>query len=146
MRPGDTLETAVWVGGKETPAQFEQFKGDVMEQMTAAASASGYSLSPLRWFTKRPGDERVPEKPDHVSGPDVRLLVGEATVMPPLSFFAAELGPNDLADLRALTRRRYVQAYPAEAPLTDAQCGPLINDLGPDAAVAALEKGQATIQ
>ena len=147
MSPGDTLETAIWVDGNETPAQWQQFKADVLEQMTAEVAASGYAISPLRWRTKKPGDERVPARPPHVDGPDVRLLVGEATVMPALSSnFLADLEPKDLTLLRGITRRAYARQYPAQPPLSDRQADTLINDLGPDAAVAALERGLATIQ
>ena len=143
--PGDIIETFMWLGGNETPGQLERFKADVLEQMSVTAGASGYALGPLRWRTVKPGDECV-SQPHHVDGPDVRLLVGEATVMQPPSFFTAQLGPEDLEDLRGLTRHAHALKYPAELPLSDAQCDTYINDLGPDAAVAALSRGQATIQ
>ena len=147
MKPGAVIEAAIWLGGTETEAQLDKYSADVLESMSVAAKANGCALSLLRWRTKKPGDDRVPVQPDHITGPDVRLLVCEATLVPIISSnFLADLDPKDLILLRDLTRRAYARARPAEPPLADKQCDTVINDLGPDAAVAALERGEATIQ
>lgn len=157
MRPGDVLETAVWLDGRETQQQRDQFQADAAEQMRAEAQVFDCVIGPLRWIMKKPGDERVPEKPQHIDGPDVCLLVAEADVFKaPSGNFLAELEPKDLLKLRKLTRKGYERAWQqwvrdglvkGRCPrLTDRQADTLINDLGPDAAVAALERGSATIQ
>ena len=85
--------------------------------------------------------------PPHIQGPTIRLLIAEADlVIPNSGNFLAELGPKDLRLLRNITRRAYALQYPGESRLTNRQCDTLINDFGPDAAVVALERGQATIQ
>ncbi len=149
MKPGDTIETAIWLDGRETPQARAQFEADVSAALVERASAENAVLAPVKWSVKRLGEDRVPEAPDHIQGPDVRLLVAEADVLsvaPTASHFLSELEPRDLTRLRQITRRGYRRAYPGQGRLTDRQCDTLINDLGPEAAVAALERGNATIQ
>lgn len=151
MKPGQTVETAMWLDGNETPAQAAQFRQDVLTAMLEVARQQGMALSPLRWTEKHPGDDKVPEVPDHIQGPDVRLLVAEADVMACLEKvgvgnFLAELEPRDLMRLRRVTRKAYAKQFPMYHPLTDRQADTLINDLGPDAALASLETGRMLIQ
>lgn len=156
MKAGDTIENAIWLNGTETPELLARYKGDVADAMIEVAQSQGAALTPLRWTEKRPGDERVPAVPDHIQGPDVRLLVAEADVVSmraqDTGNFLAELEPRDLARLRRVTREAYARwcrENPGKGqrePLTDRQCDTLINDLGPEAALASLERGYATIQ
>jgi hypothetical protein len=148
VKPGETVETAIWLNGTETPEQMTMFKTDVASAMLEAATSQNVALTPLRWAEKRLGDDRVPEPPDHIQGPDVRLLVAEADVLEAEteSKFLSELEPRDLARLRRVTRETYDRQFPGYKPLTDRQCDTLINDLGPDAALASLETGRMFIQ
>ena len=157
MKPGETLEAAIWVDGRETEGQLAQHKANVLEIMSAEVQAAGYALSPLRWLVKRPGEHRVPDVPEGLEGPDIHLLVAEADVMTmAANNFLADLEPRDLQRLRYLTRHAYQRTWQqwvaeglAKGPapiLTDRQCDTIISDHGPDAAVAALEIGEATIQ
>jgi len=149
MKPGDTIEAAIWLDGRETVQQVERHRDEVMLAMLEQAQAVGVSLTPLRWVEKRPGDDRVPPVPEHIQGADVRLLVAEADVTAMTaapSNFLAELEPSDLRRLRAVTRSAYHRRYPGQPQLTDRQCDTLINDLGPEAAIAALHAGRATLQ
>ena len=151
MKPGETVETAIWIDGTETPEQMERFRGDAARAMLSMATAQGVALTPLRWTSKRPGDDRVPDVPDHIQGPDVRLLVAEADAVEGLavkdiSRFLADLAPRDLARLRRVTRDAYGRQFPGRQSLSNRQTDTLINDLGPTAALASLESGRMFIQ
>ena len=141
---GDTVECAIWVDGRETAEQRQQFEHDVQEAMVNGQRAHGAILGPVTWTEKRPGEQRVPPVPEHIAGPDVRLLVAEARVIGLVANlnnpvgFVHELEPDDHALLRRITRREYQKQYPGQPRLTDRQCDTLINDLGPDAALETL--------
>ncbi len=152
MNPGEVLETAMWADGTETVEQLAKFETDIREQLAWFAENEGVIIGPLVIAVKKPGDDRVPQVPDHIAGPDVRLLVGEAKVVcraPHFdigeSRFVDELEPNDLNRLRAITRKGYARAFPRRVRLTDRQCDTIINDLGPDAALDALRAGEADV-
>lgn len=151
MKPGETVETAIWVNGTETPELLAQFKQDVLNAMLSSSLSQGMALTPLRWVEKRPGEERVPEVPNHIQGPSVRLLVAEADVMACLETydpgkFLADLEPRDLMRLRRVTRKAYAKQFPGRRRLSDQQCHTLINDIGPDAAMDSLKTGRMLIQ
>ena len=144
MKVGDTLEAAIWLDGCETPEMRALF----MKTGRQAFEDTGAVIGPVTWVEKYPGEDRVPPVPDHVQGPDVRLLVVEATVIAlssPDSMFLDELEPDDLRRLRRITRRAYAKMFPKRALLTDRQCDTLINDLGPDSAAEALQAGEADV-
>ncbi len=151
MKPGETVHSAIWVNGTETPALMERWQTDVLKDMLEVASAENVALTPLRWTEKAPGDDRVPEVPDHIQGPSVKLLVAEADVkaLPSTGNFLAELEPRDLALLRRLTREGY-QRWWAKTfsdrcrPLSNPQCDTLINDIGVEAALDSLKRGEMT--
>ena len=134
---GSTLESAVWVTGEETPEQRRDYERRVAVKIAQLCHAYGVMMGPLRSCLKKPGDDRVPQVPDHVSGPDVRLLVIEADVVSRTRAFVGELTGPDLQRLRALTRKH------ADRPLSDVQCDDYIEALGPDAAMDALRRGLA---
>lgn len=145
MKPGDVLTAAIWMDGRETADQRAQFEKDIQEALAAGQSQRKVIMGPITWVEKRPGDDQVPPVPDHIAGPNVRLLVAESRVMglvaninSPIGFIH-DLEPDDLALLMRITRKNYEQAYPNEPRLTDRQCHTLINDLGPDVAVATLQ-------
>ncbi len=147
MRPGETIQAALWLDGTETPKQILRFR----RETAGAMLELGVTLTPLRWTERPPGGEGMPPVPDHLQGPDVRLLVGEADVVgvvevKDISRFLADLAPRDLARLRRVTREAYCTQFPGRRDLTNPQCDTLINDLGPDAAVASLESGRMFIQ
>lgn len=144
---GDVLESAIWLDGTETVAERARFANDVAEAMRAWGRRHGREIGPVTWIEKRPGDDRVPPVPDHIAGPNVRLLVAEAMIVTegPIQRakvgFVDDLEPSDAALLRRVTRRAYRRQYPnrrTHPDLTDRQCDTLINDLGPDAAVETL--------
>jgi len=141
---GDTLEAAIWLDGRETVLERSRFVLDAEDALYQAGARHGRVLGSVRWSEKRPGDDRVPPVPEHIQGPNVRLLVAEATVVNvvgverALPGFAHDLELDDLARLRRVTRRQYRREYPDQPELTDRQCDTLINDLGPAAAVDTL--------
>ena len=141
---GDTVECAIWVDGRETVAQRQQFEKDVQIAMVEGQAQHGAILGPVIWTEKKPGDDRVPPVPDHIAGPNVRLLVAEAKILGlaaninnPVGF-VHDLEPDDLSLLCRITRREYERQYPNQPRLTDRQCHTLINDLGPEAASETL--------
>jgi len=145
---GSALECAIWLDGKETAEQRRQFEADVRTSMTESMRQQGCVPGPLTFTERRPGEARVPPVPDHIAGPDVRLLVAECIVASHKidvrreAGFCHDLEPADLATLRRITRRKYAEQYPAlvkkNGHLTDRQCETLINDLGPETALATL--------
>lgn len=150
VRVGDTLETAIWLTGMESEILKARFKADAKKAMENANKFNGVVTGPLRWTEKRPGEDRVPPVPDHIQGPDVRLLVAEAdvlNVLGPESKFLAELEPADLTRLRKITREAHKLWWRRNMPgrryerITDRQADTLINDLGPEVAYEALRKG-----
>lgn len=152
MDIGDVIETAMWIDGRETLEQRAHFERDVSAALAAAQAESGLMLGSVTYTEKRPGEDRVPKVPDHIQGPDVRLLVAEAMVvghMPVFgaqpSWFTDDLGPDDLAVLRRLTRDAYALQFPLRPLLTDRQCETIINDLGPDAALDTLRSNSVDV-
>lgn len=139
MRAGDTLESAMWLDGRESDEALEAFKSSALEAVAQQVGQAGFGMGPPRWTEKRPGQDRVPPLPGSVNGPNIRLLVLEVDVLDPPSDskFLADLDRIDLHRLRAVTRRVHAQHYPGQR-LTDRQCDTIINDLGPDAALDVL--------
>ena len=144
---GDVKQFAWWLTGYESREDLEEFAAAVQAALDQCEEEEGIELGLPKTVTLYPGDPHAPEVPDHISGPDVRLLVTEATVIAerlqiPDSLFLDELEPKDLERLREITRVRYEQEYPGHPRLTDRQCDTLINDLGPEAALATLRSVQ----
>ena len=145
MKPGDVLENSIWMNGDETAEMRARYKSDVEMLMEETRVHAGFVLGPVTWSVKRPGEDRVPPVPDHIQGPDVTLLVGEApiyAVEPPQGHFVTdELEKSDLMKLRKATRKAYRKQYPGRITLSDAQCDTVINDLGPEVAMEELRRG-----
>jgi hypothetical protein len=146
MKPGEQIELAIWLTGTETPEHIKRFKEiDAPAIAKATEQQNGVAIGPLRFTIKKPGDDRVPKVPDHIKGPDVRLLVCEAETYdaPPSVIsvgglgFIHDLTPEDLARLRKLTRRAHAKVSPGDR-LSDKHCDTIIESLGPDVAVRTL--------
>ena len=149
MQPGDLAEVSFWLNGTETPDMIERFKTDCRDRLLLEAKHHKVEVGPIAWSFLAVGAERVPKVPDHIKGPDVRLLYGEAKVayrpeytFKPASAFTADLAKDDLAKLRKLTRRAHARKHPGDR-LTDRHCDQIIEALGPDVAVKTLRDGQA---
>lgn len=143
MKPGDVLETAIWMDGTETEEQKRRFAQDFQIYL-ARAAGDEFILGPMTIVEKRPGDDRVPPVPDSIQGPDVRLLVCEATVIDSIleseSLFVADLDPKDLHRLRTILRRVHQWYNPGKPELSDEKCDEYINRNGPNAALEALRE------
>jgi hypothetical protein len=105
-------------------------------------------MSEPAFTEKLPGEERVPPVPGHISGPGVRLLVCEATVVASLKAdivkstgFVHDLDKRDLERLRQITRAAHQKAQPMERLLTDAECDAVIEEIGPQSALATVREG-----
>lgn len=150
-RSGDMVEIAIWMTGTERPEEIQHWK-DVVCANTAAATEREHNVTigPWRFEEKKPGDDRVPQVPDHIHGPDVRLLVAEAKVGPGRETmvvdrgFVHDLTDKDLRMLRRITRKAYFQAVPG-GYLSNRQCDAVINWMGPEVAVRTLRRG-ASVQ
>jgi hypothetical protein len=148
LRAGETLEAAFWLTGKETRDDLVRITENAQNAFERAAEHHHVVLTTPKARTLRPGGERVPQVPDEISGPDVRLLVYEATILCPMPDFSlapsilADLEPKDLALLRKVTRDAHRKRYKRATPLTNEECDRIIEEIGPDAAVNALRKTQ----
>lgn len=145
IRPGDVLETAIWLDGSEPQQLIDRFENHLRDDLARVAEHAGIIIGPLTMTTQAPGDERVPVPPKHLQGPGVRLLVGEATVfdIAPTEYegaFVADLEPKDLERLRTILRRVHQAWNPGHAELSVEKCDEYINNNGPDAALAALRE------
>ncbi len=147
LKPGDVLEAAVWLDGRETAKHRSLYEADLREQLARVGDLYGMVIGPLIWAEKQHGEDRVPRVPDHIAGPDVRLLVAEAHVvcrMPDYTVgdgsFVHELDPADLARLREFTRHAHAWRNPGERRLTDAECDAVIERIGPETALRTLKE------
>jgi hypothetical protein len=130
MKPGDLAECAIWLEGTESEAMLRQWKIDCPYVM-ASAQEPKLRLGPVSFEIKRPGEDRVPQVPDHVAGPHVRLLIATAEVLgfePLGGSFLGELTEADLVKLRKATRKAHGKNLP------DNVCDQIIERLGPVAA------------
>ncbi len=144
---GMPVEVSVWLTGRETPNQMQAWKKDCEAEIGRFGLEHGVMMGEAVYTEKRPGEDRVPPVPDHISGPDVRLLVCEACVLRPetkivkATGFVADLDAKDLARLRKITRRAYAKTHPGQAPLNDAECDAVIERVGPESALKTLRGG-----
>lgn len=133
MIPGDLVECAIWLDGRESDAMLRQWKADAAYLM-ANGQEPVLKLGPVSFEIKRPGGERVPPVPERISGPDVRLLIATAEVIgfetARKASFIGDLAEVDLVKLRGLTRRQHGH----RGSLSDAQCDQIIERIGPVAA------------
>ena len=145
LKAGDVVEFAIWLTGAETERELQHWKTVVIPKVHADTIAQHHvELSPFSFTEKKPGTERVPPVPDHVKGPDVRLLVAEAKVgrstrkeIVRASGFVHDLTKDDLAKLRKITRRAHRRTHPGDV-LSDKAADQVIEYLGPEAAVKTL--------
>lgn len=143
MKLGDTITASIWLDGRETPAMRAEYEMQVADAMNELCNDKGFRHGPLRFEEKLPkSDPRVPEVPDHIQGPDVRLLIGEADIVGLVVIetgraFIGDLDRLDLERLRHITRKSFVESNPGQI-LTDMECDDVIEELGPEAAYEAI--------
>lgn len=144
MKLGDTAWHAAWLTGAETPEVRADFETRVREGIQELCREKGFLPGPVKFRECRPGEGNVPEVPDHIQGPDVRLLIGEADIIAPAPrierrSFLGELDQKDLARLRRITRKAWQKHY-RHRPISDLEIDDIIETLGPEAALDALRK------
>ncbi len=151
MKKGDLLEYSIWLTGTETPEQIANYKDEILEGVKRATEYQAeVEIGPWELTFKRPGEERVPQVPDGVSGPDVRLMLAVAKVgnrkprVVPVAApgFSQDLTPKDLKVMRQLTRAAYKRTHPFE-DLSDRNCDQIIDSLGPKVVMKQLREAQA---
>ena len=134
MQLGDTIESAIWLDGRETKEQRQAYEKAVADAMTAECNHNGFSHGHVRFTELHPYDDRVPEVPDHIEGTQPRLLVAEADIVDnhiqaaPTSF-ASTLETKDLLTLRKITKRAYSKKGHT---LNSHQADQIIDQLGPE--------------
>ena len=144
MKIGDKLEMAIWLSGKETEQDRTRWEADVCKEAERIAQANDVLLGVAEFTVKRPGEDRVPQVPNHISGPDVQLLVMEIPILgvrqrvvSRQTGFVHDLVKEDLEKLRRITRRAHARAMPGHR-LHDYECDQIIERLGPDTAAKTL--------
>lgn len=143
MRPGDTVHASIWLQGTEPPGMQVAYQAQVTEAIDELCADKGFARGPVRFEELAPhSDPRVPEVPDHVQGPDVRMLLAEADITGPVLIetnrnFVGDLDKVDLERLRNITRRAFAVSNAGQV-LTDMQCDDIIENLGPDSAYDAI--------
>jgi hypothetical protein len=146
MKPGQMVESAIWLSGEETEQMIQAWKDRVRENTDQTAKNFNVEVGPFTWVIKYPGDDRVPPVPDHIKGIDVKLLVGEAsviakkTVIHKQSGFVYELTNEDRKLLHRITRKAFAKRQPG-SKLSDQHCDAVIEQLGPEAALKTLRRG-----
>lgn len=144
MKVDDLIESAVWITGDESPATRERYEQDVRDAVGQLCSEEGLEHGTVVFLEKRPGDDRVPQVPDHILGSRVRLLVGEAQILghrviDSNGSFIANLDKKDLNRLRQITRNQYIKKNLCHH-LSDSDCDKYIELYGPEAAIETLRK------
>lgn len=137
MKVGDKIETGIWLDGRETPQDRAEYERDVRQAIADLCADHGMVHGPVRLMELKPGDERTPAVPDHIQGPDVRLLAVEADIVGELSLrrgFIGDLEPKDLDRLRSITRAKWLAEYPWREPTLD-ELDAIIEEFGPEAAL-----------
>ncbi len=134
MNIGDVVNSAIWLSGKETPIIRAQYEQDVIESIGCLCCEHGFLHGPVVFTEKHPMDNVLPV-PSHISGPNVRLLIGESTVteravMTSEGSFVAQLEYKDLKKLRKIIRKY--------RPLNNRECDEIIEEIGPEAALDTL--------
>lgn len=145
-RPGDKIESAIWITGTEPPELLKRFEDDFnLNARALEGQFVGIEVSPAVVEMKLPGGERVPQVPDHISGPNVRLLCLTADVHQRNVFsrneagFIGDLKHEDHMRLRRITRRA-ARPHMEGMPLDDKAVDAIINQLGPEAAMHSLRQ------
>jgi hypothetical protein len=145
IKPGEVFETAIWMDGRETKAQFKACVNDMCEAFSRMAEGQGVVIAKPVFTIKAPGDERVPPVPDDVSGPRVALLVGEAKIVAyarqasPAGGFVQQLDAVDRERLRRITRAAHQHQNPGAPLLDDAECDVIAEQVGPQSAAKAIK-------
>jgi len=141
LKVGETVGTSIWLDGNETPEKRAQYEEDVRAAIEYFCQQEGVVSGPIKWIEKHPEDSDVPPVPKHIQGERVRLLCAEAIVESLMiqtskGSFIAELEKKDLELLRKITRR----ALPNGVNFNDKDIDAFIEEIGPEAAMAAVRK------
>ncbi len=147
LKIGEELEGAWWFDGRESEAGISIWRGDMVTAFAEISKTEHVLLSPIEFTEFQPGDHRTPQVPDHIQGPNVRMLVASCRVLAfaprftgagPL--FTEQLDKVDLARLRLITRRVHQKARRGSIPMSDFECDKIINAIGPETAFKTLRE------
>jgi len=141
MEIGEVIINSIWMTGDEPEGMKERYKKDILKSFDDLCKEQGFVHGPITMYEKRPGDGIVPV-PDHIQGSRVRLLILEAELVEKLvvqsepTSFVSTLERSDLVKLRKITRDR--AAKDLKRIISNKECDEVIEELGPDAALATL--------
>jgi hypothetical protein len=159
---GKEYYVAFWLTGHEGNDKLRAYAHETDEVFQRVSDHDRVNLGPAQWSLLRPGeDERVPEVPKHIEAEinekGRRTVIVEIVEGEPLKAqapamlvcwrkgvsdapqfvkrgFVGDLTQGDLAKLRAITKRKYLEMNPEHTPLTDSEADTFIDRLGPDVA------------
>lgn len=143
MNLGEVIESSIWLTGKETRRDRLRYETDVRNAIADLCRQESNVYGPVEFRELNPGHEDLKhDVPGHIQGPDVRLLVAQATVTGFVIAPAGFVGELDRADhqrLRKITRNVYAITHNG-ARLTDMECDDYIEIAGPEAALDTLRR------
>lgn len=150
MSDPEMFREALWFNS-EADGERQSAERGIVKIMAAFAEEAQVSMGPVIYYELSADDVRVVDPPvEWQAGTPVCLVgVSEVTALPNLyltgfSAFTHELDVQDLDKLRTIHRKQYALAHPADVmengQLTDAECDAGINEIGPDIALAGLER------
>lgn len=158
MTVGTEYTVALWFSGHEPEDTLSKASEAFEEGFQRAADRDNLEFGPASWSLLRPGDEGCPEVPRWlevevnekgrrkavfpledgqvvleaytpvmlVCTRKVSKVHGKFTVRS----FLADLTPEDLAKLRKITQRKWLEKTGGEGPLTDSEADVFIEQLG----------------
>lgn len=147
MKHGEPVESAFWLDGTEDEELLKGIKGKIVNKLLEQANKHNLTVGKVHFEELDPLSDRVPAVPDHIQGPNVRLLVGWS-----LAQYKPMYGPkydtphmDDLTKesrqrLREKTKEMYAKKHPNEPPLTDKEADVFAEQLFPRTAAAELKE------
>jgi len=142
MKPGDTIENAIWLDGTEKEWQRKAYEKEVARCITETCANEGFMHGEVIFHVKHPNDARVPPVPEHIKTLCPRLLVAETDIVGMAieevsSSFIADIEPRDLLRLRQITRNSMAKLGEY---INDAEADAIIEAIGPVAAEDTLRR------
>jgi hypothetical protein len=159
---GTEYDVALWFSGHEPEDTLSNASQAFQEGFQRAADRDNVDFGPAEWSLLSPGDEGCPEVPKWLEA-EVNEKGRRRVILPleagktvleaytpvmlvctrkvskvygkfTLRSFLADLTPEDLARLRRITQRKWLEKTGGEGPLTDSEADVFIERIGPEAA------------
>lgn len=136
-RRGQYLREAWWFDADQ-PDAWKHARTMVMKRFLQIALDYAVVLGQIEWLEVTPDSPLVPEPPEKFQG-NIKAMIGTVKVVEEAcqveeGRLTEELVPEQLAQMRAVTRRNYYEATGVR--LTDEECEYWINSEGPESAIS----------